>query len=174
MQPWALVMGRNVTKIIALGAGLALAAGLFAACAGVPGPASAPAPISRAAELTVAGASDPENTTAAAFETQSNGEGSVEVAVKPTALQVGQPMQFAVGMNTHSVNLSDDMTQAAIVRDDAGNEYEPIAWDGAAPGGHHRSGTLSFAALKTKPKYVELVVRGVAQVPERVFKWDLP
>jgi hypothetical protein len=96
------------------------------------------------------------------------------VDVKPTTLMVGEPVVFDVAMNTHSVDLSDDMTKISILRDDAGREYNPTAWDGPGGGGHHRAGTLKFAALISKPMYVELVIKGLAQVPERVFKWDLP
>ncbi len=110
---------------------------------------------------------------ASAFETKSSSGGSVTVDVKPTALQVGQPIVFDIALNTHSVDLSDDLTKIAILRDDTGGEYKPTAWEGAGPGGHHREGALKFAALTRKPKYVELVIKGLATVPERVFRWDL-
>lgn len=110
----------------------------------------------------------------AKLETKSNEGGSVTVDVTPTALEVGKPLAFDIAMNTHSVDLGDDLTKIATLRDDAGKEYKPTAWDGPDGGGHHRSGTLQFAALSTKPKYVELVIKGLAQVPERVFRWDLP
>lgn len=110
----------------------------------------------------------------AAFETQSSAGGSVTVDVKPTTLMVGEPVVFDVAMNTHSVDLSDDMTKISTLRDDAGREYKPTAWDGPGGGGHHREGSIKFAALTSKPKYIELVIKGLAQVPERVFKWDLP
>ena len=95
------------------------------------------------------------------------------VDVTPMALELGKPIALEITMNTHSVDLGDDMTQIAIMRDDAGKEYKPTAWDGPDGGGHHRSGTLQFAALSNKPKYIELVIKGLAQVPERVFRWDL-
>lgn len=81
-------------------------------------------------------------------------------------------MTFEIAMNTHSVDLGDDLTKIAILRDDAGKEYLPVAWDGPDGGGHHRSGNLQFGALSNKPKYVELVIKGLAEVPERVFRWD--
>jgi len=108
------------------------------------------------------------------FATKSNSGGNVDVAVTPTALNIGEPMAFEIAMNTHSVDLSDDMTQIAILRDDAGKEYEPTAWDGGEPGGHHREGILKFTVLAGKPKSVELVIKGMAGVSERIFKWDLP
>jgi hypothetical protein len=98
----------------------------------------------------------------------------VTVAVKPTDLAVGAPVAFDIAMNTHSVDLGDDMTKIALLRDDSGKEYQPTAWDGPAGGGHHREGTLTFPALTAKPRYVELVIKGLAKVPERVFKWELP
>jgi hypothetical protein len=127
-------------------------------------PATPPARSSRAS---AAKSSSPK------WPTKSNDGGSVTVDVTPTAVEVGQPIAFAIAMNTHSVDLSDDLTKIAILRDDAGKEYKPIAWDGPGGGGHHRSGVLQFAALSFKPRYFELVIQGLAQVPERVFHWNL-
>jgi hypothetical protein len=110
----------------------------------------------------------------AKLPTKSEEGGSVTVDVTPTTLEVGKPLAFDIAMNTHSVDLGDDLTKIATLRDDTGKEYKPTAWEGPDGGGHHRSGTLQFAALSNKPKYVELVIKGLAQVPERVFRWDLP
>ena len=38
----------------------------------------------------------------------------------------------------------------------------------------HREGTITFAALSGKAKSIELVIKGLMGVPERVFNWDLP
>ena len=76
-------------------------------------------------------------------------------------------------MNTHSVELADEMTKVSILRDDSGNEYKPTAWEGAGPGGHHREGKLKFAAMTTQPKYIELVIKDLAKVAERSFRWEL-
>jgi hypothetical protein len=65
------------------------------------------------------------------------------------------------------------MLKAVVLRDDTGKEYAPISWDGAGPGGHHREGKLKFAALTTRPKSLTLVLKDVAGVPERRFKWDV-
>lgn len=109
---------------------------------------------------------------AAGFETQSNSSGSVTVDVKPTALEVGKPMTFDIALNTHSVDLSNDITKTTFLRDDSGREYPPIAWDGSGRGGHHRAGTLTFAAFTSKPRFIELVIKGLAGVPERAFRWN--
>jgi hypothetical protein len=109
----------------------------------------------------------------ARFDPVSNSGGSVTVDAQLLDFQINQPLVFAVALNTHSVELVDDLTQTAILRDDAGKEYAPIAWDGAGPGGHHREGKLKFAALPIKPQSVELVIKNLAQVSERAFRWEI-
>lgn len=107
------------------------------------------------------------------FDTLSNSGGDVTVAVRLLDFQINQPLVFEVALNTHSVDLVDDMTKISILRDDAGKEYTPTAWEGAGRGGHHREGKLEFAAMTTKPKYVKLVLKDLAQVAEREFRWEL-
>lgn len=153
---------------------------LLTACSGGVTPTSAPAPTKASTVATAApgNTSSPAQTSAsqsrgAGLETKSNEGGGVTVDVKPAALEVGQPLAFDIAMNTHSVDLSDDMTKITVLRDDAGKEYKPTAWEDSEAGGHHREGTLKFAPLTTKPRYVEVVIKGLAKVPERVFRWDL-
>ncbi len=166
---------------ISFAALLALCVLLLAACSSAPTPAatSTPAPTKAASPPAVTPISSANRAssspgTESAFEMQSNSGGSVTVDVKPAALRVGEPVAFDIAMNTHSVDLGDDMTKIAILRDDASREYNPVAWEGPGGGGHHRSGTLKFAPLVGKPKYIELVIKGLAKVPERVFRWELP
>ena len=167
-------------KMILLASAFTLLAMLLASCGGAPTPTLAPAPTpsTHSGQAAPSAASNAQPATSksggAAFETKSNEGGSVTVDVKLTALEVGKPIAFDIAINTHSVDLSDDMTKITILRDDAGKEYKPTAWNGPGGGGHHRAGTLSFAALTGKPKFVELVIKWLAGVPERVFKWDLP
>jgi hypothetical protein len=78
-----------------------------------------------------------------------------------------------VSMNTHSVDLSADLTVVSTLMDAQGKEYRPVSWEGDGPGGHHRSGVLEFPALEGTAKSVTLVIRDIAKVPERVFQWDL-
>lgn len=145
---------------------------LLAGCAGSPTPTPVPpptkAPTAASAPATNSQSAGP------GFPVKSSEGGSVTVDVKPTVLAVGEPVVFDISMNTHSVDLSDDMTKITLLRDDTGKEYKPTAWEGADSGGHHRSGTLKFPALTGKPKSVELVIKGLAKVPERDFEWDLP
>ncbi len=86
-------------------------------------------------------------------------------------------LTFDVEMNTHSVDLdSYDLSKLAVLRDDVGKEYSPVAWD-SAPGGHHRSGTLTFPIPESisqgKPKYLEVLIRNIDGVGEQILKWEL-
>ena len=153
-----------MSKQILFSATFGLIALVLAACSS-PTPTVTPTLAAKPANST--------GTSASAFPTKNNSGGSVDVAVTPTALGIGESITFDIAMNTHSVDLSDDMTQIVILRDDTGKEYKPTSWEGGEAGGHHREGNLKFAALTGKPKYVELVIKGLAKIPERVFHWDL-
>lgn len=115
----------------------------------------------------------PQLPAAAGLDTQTSDAGRVVVDVTPRSLS-GDAWTFDVALNTHSVNLDYDLTQISALRCDQGQEFAPVAWEGAGPGGHHRSGVLQFAALDHPTSFVELVVRDVAGTPERVFHWEMP
>lgn len=104
-----------------------------------------------------------------------NDAGRVVIDVQPLKLNDDQETwEFAVALNTHSVDLAFDMTEVSVLRCDQDQEYTPTVWEGPGPGGHHRSGVLKFAALDHSTSFVEIIIRDVAEVPERVFRWDLP
>jgi hypothetical protein len=81
-------------------------------------------------------------------------------------------------MDTHAVDLDGyDLKQLAALRIDGGREVEPVGWD-APKGGHHREGTLTFPAtadgrplVESDARTIELIIRDVAGVPERSFRW---
>lgn len=86
---------------------------------------------------------------------------------------------FTIVLNTHSVDLDGyDLRQLAVLRTDQGLEVSPTQWDAPA-GGHHRSGTLTFPTttadgtpvLGANTRTLELIIRDVAGVPERSFRW---
>jgi hypothetical protein len=124
------------------------------------------------------GAAQPETAQAQlavpAFQAQSNDERAVTVKVTPLNLpQGGSSLDFEVVFDTHSVDLGFDPVATSVLRDDAGREYPAIEWQGDGPGGHHRSGTLRFKVPDKASDSVEVVIRDVAGVPERVFRWNL-
>ena len=102
------------------------------------------------------------------FETQSNSEGGVTIKVTPQNINDGS---FFVVLDTHSVELSDDLTKIAILKDENGKEYRPMSWEGAPSGGHHREGILKFGSLLPTPKKIELVISGIGDITERKFLW---
>lgn len=113
---------------------------------------------------------------ASSGDTQSSQGGGVTVAATWDRASGGTA--FKIAMDTHSVDLDGyDLSQLATLRTDQGVAVAPSAWS-AEKGGHHRSGTLTFpATIDGKPViapgtgWVELVVRNVAGVPERTFRW---
>ena len=82
-----------------------------------------------------------------------------------------KPIKFDVSISTHQVSLDFDLTEISYLEDDKGIIYHPLSWEGSPPGGHHRSGTLSFPKLSEKTKFIKLFIKAVNNVPERVFRW---
>jgi hypothetical protein len=110
-------------------------------------------------------------------QTQSNEAGQVTIAV--TWDRGESAPVFKVAMDTHSVDLDAvDLSQVAVLRTDQGAEVRPTGWD-APKGGHHRSGTLTFpgttpsgaVVLGGDTRSFDLIIRGVAGIPERAFRW---
>ena len=100
---------------------------------------------------------------------------AAEVTVKVTYsnFEAAIPV-FNVVLDTHSVELDQYRFEDIVVlRDQAGNEYKPL-FISTKGSGHHREAVLEFKeADLSDSDYVELVIKGVAGVPERVFKFDL-
>lgn len=80
-------------------------------------------------------------------------------------------IEFEVTLSTHSVDLNYDFAALATLRSDAGDEVAALKWDGPS-GGHHVFGVLSFPVLKARGQTITLVLRGIAEVPERTFEWS--
>ncbi len=105
------------------------------------------------------------------WEAKIDDQANVSVVVTPLDLSPQSAQwTFDVGMNTHSVELDQDMTKIAVLVDDQGKEYKPLAWNGPS-GGHHREGTLTFARITPMPKSIELKITGIADVV-RSFVWQ--
>ena len=81
-----------------------------------------------------------------------------------------------VALDTHSVDLDAlDLTNASL-RNDRGQTLTARPW--AAPkGGHHREGALTFdgnaAEFFAGAKWMELVLVGVGELPERTLRWEV-
>ena len=98
------------------------------------------------------------------------------VTVKVTPREFGKDVKewkFDVTFDTHSGSLDEDPLKTVSLFDGKGNIYQPISWEGAGPGGHHREGVLSFNSIIPIPAYVELKVKDVGSIPERSFKWHI-
>jgi hypothetical protein len=119
-----------------------------------------------------------ENQVAGQDLVRTDRQGAVEVDVTPTNLDhPGDTIDFEVGLNTHSVNLSMDLAKLATLKTDTGLTASAVTWDGEA-GGHHVSGNLSFPSqvngksLLEGTKALTLVIQNV-DAPERTFTWDI-
>ena len=94
-------------------------------------------------------ASDIGQDTVITLKAKSDDQKRVKVKVTPQEIWSGEPVKFKI----------------AVLR--------PEKWDGAAPGGHHRSGTLTFKNIPKETKSLKLTLRNIAGVPERTFIWNL-
>src|SRR3990167_8257966 len=84
--------------------------------------------------------------------TQTDSQGAVIVQVTPIDVsKTAKTWQFKILLNTHTVNLDQDLTKMVILRNSYGDIYTPISWEGDPLGGHHREGTLSFKPISPKP-----------------------
>ena len=115
-----------------------------------------------------------EASSAASLVARTSDAGSARVVVTPKPVSLGATVwEFEVVMDSHSETLNADLAQIAVLVDDNGRRYHPLAWQGDPPGGHHRKGTLRFPLPAGKPKAVELQITGVGGAGERMFRWEL-
>lgn len=86
-------------------------------------------------------------------------QSEVEVTIEPKQLVVGKEMVFEVSLDTHTVELDEEMTRVVRVTDELGRDYEVISWSGDK-GGHHVSGELRVAALQKGAGRIKLEIGG--------------
>ena len=116
----------------------------------------------------------PAGATAKEFAQQSNQDRGVTVQVKPIDVAAdAKSWAFEVVLTTHSQDLADDLTRTAVLIDGAGKPHTALAWDGTAPGGHHRKGVLRFAPISPLPAMVELRLQRPGESTARNFRWPL-
>ena len=97
----------------------------------------------------------------------------VTVTVTPEVIDLSSKAaewKFNVVMNTHSVELDQDLVEVATLSDDDGQEYRPLRWEGSPVGGHHREGALVFAPIMPYPQHLILNIKGVDGT-RRSFSW---
>lgn len=117
---------------------------------------------------------EPRSVAPAQWERQVSTAGGVEVSAAPGDLsENASSLDFEISLDTHSVELNYDMVAGAALADETGKEYKPFLWEGAEPGGHHRSGILKFNRISPHPKNVTLILRGIGGVPETRFTWTI-
>ena len=108
----------------------------------------------------------PEN-----WESKTDNQAAVSITIAPIDISShSKEWKFDIVMDTHSVELDQDMTKSAVLIDDKGKEYKPLRWEGPV-GGHHREGVLTFAWITPTPKSIELKITGIADVV-RSFVWQ--
>ncbi|HXG50811.1 MAG TPA: hypothetical protein VNN77_05310 [candidate division Zixibacteria bacterium] len=113
--------------------------------------------------------------TAAAAAASAQAVSGGGVTVKVAYLNPGRRTEprFQVTLDTHSVNLDAyDLKTLAVLRDDRGKSYAPVAAENRG-GGHHREVTLTFPELSAETKRVEIAIKNIAGVEERKFSWNL-
>jgi hypothetical protein len=106
--------------------------------------------------------------------TQTSDGGQVTVVVDWAGPAAGAV--FDVTLDTHSVDLDALDLADATLRNDRGETMTAQPW--AAPkGGHHREGSLTFdgttSAFLAGAKWIELVIAGVGDLPERTLRWEI-
>jgi hypothetical protein len=85
----------------------------------------------------------------------------------------GDDPRFQIVLDTHSVNLDGyDLKTLASLRDDTGKTSTPTGAQNKGSG-HHRESTVSFAKVSAEAKRLELMIKDVAGVKERVFRWNV-
>jgi hypothetical protein len=110
--------------------------------------------------------------------TKSDSQGAVTMEITPTNLEnPGDAVIFDVLMDTHSVDLSMDLAQLAVLSTDTGKTVQATLWD-APRGGHHVEGKLTFPSTKDgfdlldDAKSVTITITNV-DAPTRIFIWSI-
>jgi hypothetical protein len=103
------------------------------------------------------------------LETRTVTVGEVDVTIEPRQLD-DRGATFHITLDTHSVELDADLTQATLR---VGSADWPIdGWSGDGPGGHHREGDLRFRSAGPSAGTVTLEIPGLPEPVEAT--WALP
>lgn len=106
------------------------------------------------------------------WESKTDNQSMVTVIVTPIDISSeSKEWKFNIVMDTHAVELNQDLVQSAVLIDEQGKEYEPLRFEGASRG-HHREGVLFFNQILPFPQSVEMKISGVGD-SIRSFVWQL-
>lgn len=99
------------------------------------------------------------------LEPRENSEAGIKITATYLS-DITDATAFEIKVTAHT-DYDDDFKNNSYLRDSGGKIYQPISFEGET--GHHASGTLRFPKIESKR--FELVIKDVAGVKERVFKW---
>jgi hypothetical protein len=106
-------------------------------------------------------------------KTQTVSGGGVTAKVTYLNPKTNDEPRFQVVLDTHSVALdSYDLKSLSVLHDDTGKTYLPVGAENKGTG-HHREIVLTFSKPGPEGKRVELVIKDIAGVKERIFRWNL-
>ena len=107
--------------------------------------------------------------------TRTQSAAGVTARVTYVNLPGGDEVHFVVVLDTGMVDLLPyDLKALSFTRDDTGKSYLPTGFvEGKGGSHHHREVILSFPKPTPKGRWLELVIRDIAAVKERTFRWDL-
>ena len=113
-------------------------------------------------------------TSADATATRSSSDRGVTVKVTPKLIgSLDSRWEFSIVLETHSADLSDDLTKSATLTTNDGRTLKPTGWVGAGPTGHHREGVLAFEVPAPRPTMIELRIARTGESAPRTFRWQL-
>ena len=119
------------------------------------------------------GLGDVFDAAAASYGTRTDSGGRVTIRATLLDFKTTGDLRFHVALDTHSVNLDGyDLKAISVLRDDGGTTYLPTAVEDKGSG-HHRETTVRFAKIANNTKRVELIIKDIAGVKERILRWDL-
>lgn len=110
---------------------------------------------------------------ASSMSTASHSGGGVTVKVTYRTPQPTDEIRFEVALDTHSVNLDGyDLKDLALLRDAGGKTYEPVRVENKGSG-HHRNVIVVFPRPSGGAQQVEIVIRDIADVKQRAFRFKI-
>lgn len=112
-----------------------------------------------------------QKSSSSSYQSQIDEKSTVAVEVTPLSLARRENASFTVTFTTHSGDLNYDVAAIGKLTDNKGKVYDSISWTGGK-GGHHISGTLTFAKLSQEASAVKLTIPGIDN-QDRVFSWYL-